>query len=195
MKKSERTIELDALKWTVTRVNGKIASVSPGYKGTKGIVDQIVEKKMADIVSITTELLSMDELDRLSRSLTLDDLMLIGTQFQTEVWSSLFEVSHDNLEPRILSYSEFAQKCGKLRGLRAVAHAIGLNPIAFIIPCHRIVPKACIREIEATYRKEADTIFRGADIYVFNSFDFGEYGLGKQLKRDLLAYEFTGEMH
>jgi len=190
--KLKKSIDLKSLQWTVTRVNGKIASVTLGLGGLKHTVDYIIKNDVKGISDIKSEMISMDELIVLSEALAYDDFVFLGTDFQKTIWSELFKLSHGELEPKILSYSEFAAKCGYPKGTRAVAHAVGLNPIAFILPCHRIIPKECIRNIEEAYHSALDTIFKGKDLYVFNSFYFGEYALGKQLKRELLALEFSG---
>ena len=61
------------------------------------------------------------------------DLELIGTDFQRRVWGhslkSLWNNSH---------IQRYWRKC-RCRGYRAVGNAIGANPIAIIVPCHRVV--------------------------------------------------------
>ncbi|MDP3580974.1 MAG: methylated-DNA--[protein]-cysteine S-methyltransferase [Ignavibacteria bacterium] len=60
-----------------------------------------------------------------------------GTDFQTKVWNELLKIPHG----KILSYEALAQKVGVPKGQRAVGHANGLNRIAIVIPCHRVVNK------------------------------------------------------
>lgn len=191
--KAKKDIDLQSLQWTVVKVNGKIASVTLGMGGLKRIVDYIVKNDVKGIESISSSLVSMNGLESMSASLTLDDLIFFGTDFQKEIWSKLFLLSHSGQPARIMSYSEFAGFCSNPKGLRAIAHALGLNPIAFILPCHRIIPKECIRNIEEAYQEAIDTIFKGQDLYVYNAFDFGEYALGKQMKRELIALELSGK--
>ena len=62
---------------------------------------------------------------------------LQGTPFQQEVWKKLIEVPYGTT----FSYSDIAKKLGKERAVRAVAHAIGQNPLLIHIPCHRILGK------------------------------------------------------
>lgn len=60
-----------------------------------------------------------------------------GTVFQKKIWQAL-----RSIEPgKTISYSEFAQECGAPNSVRAIANAIGQNPIAIIIPCHRVIGK------------------------------------------------------
>ena len=61
-------------------------------------------------------------------------IMMNGTEFRRSVWRKIAEVSYG----KKLSYGELAAWVGKPRGSRAVANACGANPIAIIIPCHRI---------------------------------------------------------
>jgi methylated-DNA-[protein]-cysteine S-methyltransferase len=58
-----------------------------------------------------------------------------GTPFQLRVWSALSQVGYGETE----SYGAIARAVGSPRASRAVGAANGRNPIAIIIPCHRIV--------------------------------------------------------
>ena len=58
-----------------------------------------------------------------------------GTQFQQRVWSSLKKIPYG----KTISYSQQAQSIGRKSAVRAVAAANGKNPIAIILPCHRVV--------------------------------------------------------
>ena len=58
-----------------------------------------------------------------------------GTEFQRDVWAALLEVPYG----RTASYGEIARVVGRPAASRAVGAANGQNPIAVIIPCHRIV--------------------------------------------------------
>ena len=58
-----------------------------------------------------------------------------GTAFEKRVWGELMK-----LKPgRVVSYASMAKKLGKPKGARAVGGASARNPIALIIPCHRLV--------------------------------------------------------
>ena len=63
--------------------------------------------------------------------------LLYGTAFQKEVWKALEEIPYGHTR----SYSQIAQYLGKPKTVRPVATAIGTNPIAIVIPCHRVVGK------------------------------------------------------
>ncbi|MDD4778634.1 MAG: methylated-DNA--[protein]-cysteine S-methyltransferase [Fermentimonas sp.] len=58
-----------------------------------------------------------------------------GTDFQLEVWNELLNTECG----KTCSYKHIAEKIGKPKAVRAVATAIGQNPVTFLIPCHRII--------------------------------------------------------
>ena len=60
-----------------------------------------------------------------------------GTAFQQKVWACLLDVHYGETS----TYGEIAAKLGLNRGARAVGQANHRNPIAIIIPCHRIIGK------------------------------------------------------
>lgn len=62
----------------------------------------------------------------------------VGTPFQQNVWRHLCHVCSGER----ITYGELARRCGCPTAVRAVATAVGRNPIAVLIPCHRIVPAA-----------------------------------------------------
>ena len=58
-----------------------------------------------------------------------------GTPFQTSVWSALLEIPYGET----VSYGHIAHRLGNPKAVRAVGLANGSNPIAIIIPCHRVI--------------------------------------------------------
>ncbi len=60
-----------------------------------------------------------------------------GTPFQVQVWRALLQIPAGCLA----TYSDVANKIGKPKASRAVASAIGANPISWLIPCHRVIRK------------------------------------------------------
>ena len=58
-----------------------------------------------------------------------------GTAFQRSVWAGLCDIGHG----QTLSYKGLAQKIGKPSAMRAVGLANGANPIAIVVPCHRVI--------------------------------------------------------
>lgn len=64
-----------------------------------------------------------------------EKLDLQGTLFQQQVWRALQEIPTGKTS----SYSKIAKKIGQPKAYRAVGTAIGKNPIALLIPCHRVI--------------------------------------------------------
>lgn len=64
-------------------------------------------------------------------------LVYPGTPFQRKVWDELLEIPYGETR----SYETLAATVGVPAGARAVGHANGLNRIAIVIPCHRVVNK------------------------------------------------------
>lgn len=62
-------------------------------------------------------------------------LHLKGTEFQLKVWETLLKIPMGNLS----TYGSIAEKIGNASASRAVGTAIGSNPVAFLIPCHRVI--------------------------------------------------------
>jgi AraC family transcriptional regulator of adaptative response/methylated-DNA-[protein]-cysteine methyltransferase len=89
-------------------------------------------------------------------------LYLKGTNFQIKVWQALLQV------PRgmVASYKDIARTIDRPDAVRAVANAVARNPVAFLIPCHRVIRKT------------------GA---------VGEYRWGSARKKVLLAWEASME--
>jgi AraC family transcriptional regulator of adaptative response/methylated-DNA-[protein]-cysteine methyltransferase len=65
-------------------------------------------------------------------------LVLKGTNFQVKVWQALLAVSPGSM----VSYQDIAGALSKPGAARAVANAVSKNPVAYFIPCHRVISKA-----------------------------------------------------
>ncbi|MBV6394990.1 MAG: Bifunctional transcriptional activator/DNA repair enzyme Ada [Anaerolineales bacterium] len=85
-------------------------------------------------------------------------LHLRGTNFQIKVWEALLQIPQGTAT----TYEGIATRIGKPSALRAVGTAVGHNPVAVLIPCHRVL------------RKDGD---------------FGKYRYGSARKKALLAFE------
>lgn len=59
-----------------------------------------------------------------------------GTDFQRAVWRELLRVPHGST----VTYGELAAWVGRPGAARAVGGAVGANPIAILVPCHRVLP-------------------------------------------------------
>ena len=62
-------------------------------------------------------------------------LLVRGTNFQVQVWHALLRIPAG----AFAAYEDVAQAIGAPRAVRAVGTAVGRNPIAFLIPCHRVI--------------------------------------------------------
>lgn len=62
-------------------------------------------------------------------------LRLMGTPFQLKVWEALLAIPPGT----VASYGALARVLGRPRAIRAVAGAIAANPIAYLVPCHRVI--------------------------------------------------------
>jgi AraC family transcriptional regulator, regulatory protein of adaptative response / methylated-DNA-[protein]-cysteine methyltransferase len=60
-----------------------------------------------------------------------------GSKFQQRVWSELLKIPYG----KTVSYGDLAEKIGSSQAQRAVGHTNGLNRIAIVIPCHRVINK------------------------------------------------------
>lgn len=87
-------------------------------------------------------------------------LHLRGTNFQIKVWEALLQIPQGT----VTTYEGIATRIGKPSALRAVGTAVGHNPVAVLIPCHRVL------------RKDGE---------------FGNYRYGSARKKALLLSEFA----
>jgi AraC family transcriptional regulator, regulatory protein of adaptative response / methylated-DNA-[protein]-cysteine methyltransferase len=85
-------------------------------------------------------------------------LRVRATNFQLRVWRALLQIDPDQHS----SYGELARRLGAPRSARAVGQAVGANPVAWVIPCHRVL--------------------RGSG-------EVGGYRWGPERKRAMLAWE------
>ncbi len=64
------------------------------------------------------------------------DVLLIGTTFQQKVWKALTDIPKGQTR----TYGEIAGMIGQPKAARAAGAAIGSNPVAVLVPCHRALP-------------------------------------------------------
>jgi AraC family transcriptional regulator of adaptative response/methylated-DNA-[protein]-cysteine methyltransferase len=139
-----------------------LAFVQPGNRTTM-VRDLKTQWKRADVTedpAATRPYVEKIFAPSLSRSKA--DLFVKGTNFQIKVWKALLRI------PRgaVISYEDMARQIGLPKAVRAVANAVASNPIAFLIPCHRVILKS------------------GA---------FGGYRWGGTRKKAILAWEASRE--
>lgn len=65
-------------------------------------------------------------------------LLLRGTPFQLKVWHALLRIP----EGALVTYADIACLAGNAKAVRAAATATGNNPVAYLIPCHRVIRKS-----------------------------------------------------
>ena len=65
-------------------------------------------------------------------------MVLIGTDWEVRVWEALLKIPMG----RLTSYSNIATNLCAPKAARAVGAAVGKNPLAFVVPCHRVVGRA-----------------------------------------------------
>jgi AraC family transcriptional regulator of adaptative response/methylated-DNA-[protein]-cysteine methyltransferase len=62
-------------------------------------------------------------------------VLLVGTPFRLKVWEALLKIPFGS----VLSYHDVARSIGAPNACRAVGAAVGKNPVAYLIPCHRVI--------------------------------------------------------
>jgi AraC family transcriptional regulator of adaptative response/methylated-DNA-[protein]-cysteine methyltransferase len=63
------------------------------------------------------------------------NVLVAGTPFRLKVWQALLEIPFG----RVASYRDIARAVGAPEACRAVGSAVGANPVAYLIPCHRVI--------------------------------------------------------
>jgi methylated-DNA-[protein]-cysteine S-methyltransferase len=86
---------------------------------------------------ITQCIAELDEYFFEGRKFFTVELNPFGSEFQLRVWNELIAIPYG----RTLSYLDLAIRLGDINLMRAVGLANGQNPIAIIIPCHRVIGK------------------------------------------------------
>lgn len=77
----------------------------------------------------------LDEYFRKERKTFDIPLLPIGSDFQKAVWDILSEIPFG----KTVSYRDVALHAGKPEAVRAIANAVGANPLSIFIPCHRVI--------------------------------------------------------
>lgn len=116
-----------------------------------------------------------------------EDLKLQGTFLQMRVWRELFNILPDEL----VTYSELAARCGHPRAVRAVATAVGKNPVSLIIPCHRVVRKSGNQaggHKSGNQAEKRKSCSRKSAISA-EAWELGNYRWGSELKKRILEWE------
>jgi O-6-methylguanine DNA methyltransferase len=174
------------MQWIVTEIDGKVASVAADYRHLARIGAEVAALPPEAVDSVRTRRIDTDELQEMARSLRWEDLRPFGTPFQQKVWKALFDMPR-----RLYSYSDVAALVENPLGVRAVAHVVAINPIAYIVPCHLVVPKESLDKAQAIRQMAEKTLFKGSDLYLLDSLDVGEYAYGADVKRALIKLQLA----
>ena len=149
-------LQLAATRAGLLRI-GLPRQVGAGFAGAvrRGLGDGVQLEWLPALDKAKAEL---DEYFRSQRREFTVELDLRGSDFQLRVWRALLEIPFG----RTISYADLSRSIGREGAFRAVGAANGANPVAIIVPCHRVIQS-------------------GGKL--------GGYGGGLDLKRRLLAME------
>lgn len=100
---------------------------------TEAISD--LKKRFSDIQLHENQLKAVQLCNQIFAENSSVELSVRGTEFQLNVWNALCEITAGSTT----TYAQIAQKVGKPKAVRAVGTAIGANPVAWFIPCHRVL--------------------------------------------------------
>jgi methylated-DNA-[protein]-cysteine S-methyltransferase len=111
------------------------------YRKMRTEIDNRIQKGLnacylegeSDIIEITKQQLT--EYFALERKTFDIPLLMVGTDFQQQVWNELLKIPFG----KTASYFGLSQKLGNKLAIRAVAAANGANAVSIIVPCHRII--------------------------------------------------------
>jgi AraC family transcriptional regulator, regulatory protein of adaptative response / methylated-DNA-[protein]-cysteine methyltransferase len=98
-------------------------------KGTFIKKETLLQKPLIDLLK------SLPTFNKGSDSIEPIKLNLVGTDFQLKVWQALLDIPYG----QTTTYGNIAATIGNPQATRAVGTAIGQNPIAYLIPCHRVL--------------------------------------------------------
>lgn len=103
------------------------------------VLNFLKTERLAEMPSPVTEqcVRELDEYFYQGRKFFTVDLAPQGSPFQLTVWNELLTIPYG----KTMSYEELAIRIGDIKSIRAVGLANGQNPIAIIIPCHRVIGK------------------------------------------------------
>ncbi len=112
--------------------NSELELVAAGFKENNQSISNVSDNEIQEIKNAITQLTEYFEGTRTSFDLKLSPK---GTEFQKRVWKQLEKIPFS----KTTSYQKMANQLGDPKVIRAAASANGKNPIAIIIPCHRVI--------------------------------------------------------
>jgi len=119
----------------------KLCMVDFRYRKMRKTVDNRIKKGLnAEFIEEDDEILQktriqLDEYFNLERKEFDIPILMVGTDFQKNVWEALLKVPYGTTS----TYLQLAKDIDNEKAVRAVANANGANAIGIIIPCHRII--------------------------------------------------------
>ncbi|HLS67615.1 MAG TPA: methylated-DNA--[protein]-cysteine S-methyltransferase [Pseudogracilibacillus sp.] len=138
------TLEVGSIYLFIAKTNDGLCYVSSNRDSAIILTTQLRTKNISHrlindekIVKVEREQLREYFLQKRSSFDVPLDQSLIGTDFQRLVWKTLRTIPYGTTT----TYSEIAHKIGQKRAVRAVANAVGKNPLLIITPCHRVIRK------------------------------------------------------
>lgn len=147
MQKETRVVYWDAItfgswKLYLAATEAGLCNITFPHGTFKAMRDRVVKslpgaqfvESSACMEPYTQQLLEYLHGERRVFTLPLD---LRGTPFQVAVWNALCSIPYGETR----SYGEIAQHIDKAKAVRAVGAANGANPVAVIVPCHRVIGK------------------------------------------------------
>ncbi len=114
----------------------EIDFISEAHPAAPGKASKLGSTKKPDQL-VTDIFRQMDEYQSQLRQTFDLPYKLTGTQFQMMVWEALMSIPYG----LTVSYSDVAALIGRSSSIRAVANAVGSNPIPILVPCHRVIGK------------------------------------------------------
>ncbi len=121
--------------------NDELCLLDFRYRKMRTTVDNRIKKYLkTDFIRQENELIvktkqQIDEYLRGNRKKFSIPFVLLGTDFQKQIWNELLKVNYGETA----TYLDIAKRINKPQAVRATASANGANAIALIVPCHRIV--------------------------------------------------------
>lgn len=136
--------QFDFNEWTVTVAATKkgLCYVGLAEDSLEQMIDWTKRFDTAELIEDETKLevciSKMKEyLSGTTKDFSVIPLDLKGTPFQQQVWQGLQHIPYGETR----TYSDIAESIGKASSVRAVASAIGKNPVLIVVPCHRVIAK------------------------------------------------------
>ena len=117
---------------TLTAVDGRLTGLHMDGQRHAPAVSSAWERDDAGLADVVEQLEAYFAGSRSTFDVGLD---LTGTEFQRRVWAGLLEIPYGET----ISYGELARRVGSPGASRAVGLANGRNPVAIIVPCHRVI--------------------------------------------------------